>query len=63
MNLIKQRRMCLSKTRYADKKAAQSAYNLSMKKRGRHGRAMELHIYPCENCDGWHLAKGPSRDE
>lgn len=57
MNLDKQRKMCLSKTRYPDKRAAHTAYNLAMKKRGRHGRAMELRIYPCPNCGGHHLTK------
>jgi hypothetical protein len=55
MNLEKQRRMCFNKTRYEDKRAAQTVLNHSMNKRGRHGRALSLRIYPCPNCIGWNM--------
>ncbi len=46
------------KTRYPDRKAAQSAINLfNRSKRGRHGRPESVRSYACPNCHGWHLTK------
>lgn len=54
-------RMCTGKKRYADKKEARTVFNLAMRRRGRHGRAEQLHIYPCPFCAGYHLSKGAAR--
>lgn len=50
-------KMCLSKRRYEDKRAAQTALNAFEKKRGRHGRPDQLRAYACPECQGWHLTK------
>jgi hypothetical protein len=51
-------RMCSDKTRYADKRDAQTAMNKFKTKRGRHGRPERLRAYACPLCRGWHLTKG-----
>jgi hypothetical protein len=45
------------KRRYPDRKAAQSAINLLLRRRGRHGIPEALRSYPCPQCRGWHLTK------
>lgn len=49
--------MSCGKRAYPDKKAAVSQINLSMKLRGRHGRAMALRAYHCPACGKYHLTK------
>jgi hypothetical protein len=48
-------KMCRSKHRYPDKRAAVSAMARCLRLRGRHGRAGALRAYPCPICRGWHL--------
>lgn len=45
------------KHRYPDKRAALTMLNSTRRLRGRHGRAMALRAYHCEDCGGWHLTK------
>lgn len=44
-----------SKQRYPDKKAAQGAVNMAMRRK--RNRPEGLRIYFCEDCRAWHLAK------
>ena len=45
--------MACQKITYPDKKAAITARN----KRQAEDRGLELRVYPCPRCRGWHLAK------
>lgn len=50
-------KMCTSKRRFDDKRAAVTAKNSWSRRRGRHGRAESVRIYPCPICKGWHMTK------
>lgn len=48
--------MTCGKTIYPDKRAAETARNSRL--HSRHNRPCYLRIYPCPDCQGWHLAHG-----
>jgi hypothetical protein len=47
---------CRKKRRYETPHEAMRAGNVRTEEAG-----VELHVYPCNYCDGWHLARGASR--
>ncbi len=53
--------MACHKHRYPDKQAAEGARNKRMA--SHHNRPAHLRIYPCPDCNGWHLAHGKATND
>lgn len=51
------------KNRYADKRSAEGARNSRMASAKGHNLPEFLRIYPCPDCNGWHLAHGKARSD